>query len=161
MNSSSQSFAASGVIGAVVGMVILLVGFPLLPILFISFVGMVLVLGALFVLARAMDSLANPNVSTRSNIAGIILMAVGGLLLIGGMVYATPGRNSILPDYSWRLFGLSWLTSFLITFGIHFRGKLARSQAILIFFYWYLFLPMTFFVVHVYTLMGVDMSGRN
>ena len=139
----------------------LLIGVPLIRIPFISFIGLLLVVGALFVLARALDSLADPNVSTGASVAGKILQALGGIWLIGGMVHAIPGRNLIAPEYSWGMFALSWLTALLITLGIHLRGKLARSQAILIFFFWYLFLPMTFFVVRIYTLLGLDMSGRN
>ena len=171
MKSTSQPLTASIVTLGITGMVMSLVGVPLsnIPQTFspdgglfgmpFSSFGSLLLFGAVFVLLRAMDSLADSKAHFLAKITGSLLIVVGGWLLLAVMSGVSSGGNSEPPHYSWRMIAFSCLTSLLLTCGIHLRGNLPRSQASRIFAYWLLYVPLTFVVVRVYPLIGVNLGA--
>ena len=146
---------------AFLGMVLLLLGFPLLRIPFISLFGILVVLCALGILGKTTNSLRNPEVAAIKNIGGVILIVFGGFTLFGNMWAVLPNSNSLPLDFFWRSYGIALLPALLITSGIHLRATLTIRQSTLVFSYWYLFLPLEILLIQAFSNMGLDMSGRN
>jgi len=156
-----KAIERSTVATAFLGMVLLLLAFPLLRIPIISLLGILAVLCALRLLGKTTNSLRNPEVAAITNLGGIIFIVFGGFTLLVNMWAALPSTNWLPLDFSGRFYGIALLTAILITSGIHLRAPLTIKQATLVFSYWYLFLPLEMLLIQAFSNMGLDMSGRN